>query len=669
MLEVSDIILRGNDKTGFAASRGTIVLIAGKKSAERTHILDALCFQYPAEIRADGTDLKTPEEQNRFVFEHVSYVLRSPVYDENRTIFEHAHLMKDLYHTEYDVYETAEYFGIQDCLDLYYSDLNKEQKKLASVLCALIKEPDILILEDPLSSLTPDGRKKLIRFLRKYKETHAVIIAGSYPPEEADAIWQISEGTLLLMKEDERKENILTDRITKNNIDPKLFQNDRKRWIVHSLFTALVSALLIMSMCLVHLPLRSMDENSWEFSRMFLEENQLIVYRSLQPDGEYTMRSFELPLSEDDLRIIQQTEGITHVSERFDCRYIYSGTDEDTIILKDGEETYALEEPDVFWDIQQSLYSEHDSFETLTVYSYGDEGVWISDDLARKLLKSSEYASLNSPVLRFAMRIPVYSAEGAVKVYGDEKEYAGRAAVVRRVSMELPVRGILKTGGDQFEQEDSAILIPDHIFKEQMNMTVYPDEADWHMDDMTWEFILTDQKQTHEEYYPLREWKPDAYTATVNVRDLPWVITDLKKHGLFSVSSIYDVSGVSVFSRNTVQMIRLLAVLCGIIYLIADLFFRLKSFREGRRYIRFLYQLGLSREERIGILRQPLFRNAVFSTGMAAVIFFGCAKILELAGLAKIFPHSAGVILLFLIPVLMEYAVSHVWNLCFLLRI
>ena len=227
MLEVSDIILHGNNETGFAASGGTIVLIAGKKSEERKRILNALCFQYPAEIRADGAELKTPEEQNRFVFEHVSYVLRSPVYDENRTVFEHAYLMKDMYHIEYDVYETAEYFGIQDCLDLSFSELNKEQKKLASFLCALIKEPDILILEDPLSSLTPDSRNKLIGFLRKYKETHTVIVIGSYPPEEADAIWQISDGTLLLVKEDERKENILADRITKNSIDPKLFQNDR----------------------------------------------------------------------------------------------------------------------------------------------------------------------------------------------------------------------------------------------------------------------------------------------------------------------------------------------------------------------------------------------------------------------------------------------------------
>lgn len=74
----------------------------------------------------------------------------------------------------------ADLFDIQRLYDQYPGDLSGGERIRAALYIALIKQPDILILDEPTASLDAEHKKRIIEILQEYAKDHIVICSTHY---------------------------------------------------------------------------------------------------------------------------------------------------------------------------------------------------------------------------------------------------------------------------------------------------------------------------------------------------------------------------------------------------------------------------------------------------------------------------------------------------------
>ena len=74
------------------------------------------------------------------------------------------------------------------------------RRRRLHVACSLIHDPDLLILDEPMAGLDPDGRAKLWRQLRDRADRGCAVILASHDLDEverhADNVWVLAGGTI-----------------------------------------------------------------------------------------------------------------------------------------------------------------------------------------------------------------------------------------------------------------------------------------------------------------------------------------------------------------------------------------------------------------------------------------------------------------------------------------
>ncbi|MCR4950438.1 MAG: hypothetical protein K6A40_03830 [Solobacterium sp.] len=653
MLELSEIYAVKNGKTilkdaAFCASEGSFTVILGKGSGKHA-AAEALLLKQQAKYIADGMEISTlpEEEQARFLFEHVSAVMPDPVFDEERTVYENMQLLQDLYGCGNNGYQTAEDLGLSDCFDQYPSQLSREQKHLAALVNALIKEPDILVYYD--RKLTAESRRMVYVLLKQYSMNHTVIVltAGTLFSEDAGRVYEISEGLMRVKKDCGSDRIILKEKTEKKKINVNLFQERRKISVLPVIILSLAAVLSAVSVCITHLPAKNMEHRTESFQSLhYLNDDQLIVYRSVYDTLSYTSHGSELPLSAEERSLIEHTEGIRKISVRVD---VSQWNDSEKYISiscagqPSGDKQIIEQGP-----ILQSVYADDDVYTDHVIRSYGEEGVFITADLARKLSPGTGSAEWKDPVLHFTLLVPMYDVRGMVTYYDQDSEYEGNWVYCRKTAVQLPIRGILQT--TQYREDEYAVLVPLSVLEEEIRQGGALEMTEGYLDKETNEAVPGRPQDESAEIYQMVKWQPDAYKITCGKKDLPYIVSDLSRNGLACLSDQYDVSQILLPSRAAVKYLRITSCCVLAAVLLYEMILILKSMRKAGRYHRFLKELGLNRKERKAILHAPLYRNTAVSAGCSVILFFAGIKVLSLMHIANVHVSGAGLLILTGLP-------------------
>lgn len=90
-------------------------------------------------------------------------------------------------------------FGAQKLRKKRIRDMSGGMKKLCSIVCGTLSEPQALLLDEPCASLDAEHRKMLIDYLQELKARGVTLVYVGHDPEEyrsfADRILQV-EGTV-----------------------------------------------------------------------------------------------------------------------------------------------------------------------------------------------------------------------------------------------------------------------------------------------------------------------------------------------------------------------------------------------------------------------------------------------------------------------------------------
>ena len=100
------------------------------------------------------------------------------------------------------IHELAEEFFVSNMLDIPMKYLSKGSLQKIGVIQALLKEPDILLLDEPLSGQDVMSQQVFIQKIQELQRHHATILISCHEPYLADAIaddvYQFVEGKIVL---------------------------------------------------------------------------------------------------------------------------------------------------------------------------------------------------------------------------------------------------------------------------------------------------------------------------------------------------------------------------------------------------------------------------------------------------------------------------------------
>lgn len=193
------------DNISLDVKDGEFLVVIGPSGGGKTSLLKALLDQLDyisGEILIDGIPLlEIPLKERQFAYISQSYSLYSKM-----TVYENIAFplrMMKTSPTEIDqrVLEIAKKLNIEVLLTRKPKALSGRQQQLVAIARALIKNPRLILFDEPFSNLDPSIRAKLRRIVKKiHQEERPTFIYATHDQTEAmslaDRIVIISDGEI-----------------------------------------------------------------------------------------------------------------------------------------------------------------------------------------------------------------------------------------------------------------------------------------------------------------------------------------------------------------------------------------------------------------------------------------------------------------------------------------
>lgn len=174
---------RAVDRLSLTVSSGEILGLVGPNGAGKTSTLRCLCGIIPATsgtISICGHDLVAEPVAARA---RLAFVPDEPRLFEYLTVNDHLSLFGRLYGVD-DVAPRAEaLLRENELLERRYAfpgELSRGMKQKLIIACAMLHEPDVLVLDEPLTGLDPAAMRRMKRTIRATADRGAAVIVSSH---------------------------------------------------------------------------------------------------------------------------------------------------------------------------------------------------------------------------------------------------------------------------------------------------------------------------------------------------------------------------------------------------------------------------------------------------------------------------------------------------------
>lgn len=188
----------------FSIDKGEVFGFVGPNGAGKSttiKIMLNIISNYEGEVSINGTNARNPEARMG-----VSYLPESPALYDQFTPLEVLQMSLRMFNVKHknstDLCMTwLERFSVAKNAHRKIRHLSKGNVQRVALAHALVSEPNLLVLDEPLSGLDPVGRKDVINILNEYKQNGGAIFFTSHVLHDveriADRFGFINEGRLL----------------------------------------------------------------------------------------------------------------------------------------------------------------------------------------------------------------------------------------------------------------------------------------------------------------------------------------------------------------------------------------------------------------------------------------------------------------------------------------
>ncbi len=201
---VTDLVVhRGRRRVlpglSFAVPVGQVTGLLGPSGSGKTTLMRALVGVQQVrsgEVTVLGEPAGSPALRNR-----VGYVTQSPSVYDDLTVRENAHYFASLYGRSVREADAAiADVGLTDAAGQLVADLSGGQRGRASLACALVGNPEVLVLDEPTVGLDPVLRVELWARFAALAAAGTTLLVSSHVMDEAarcDRLLLLREGALL----------------------------------------------------------------------------------------------------------------------------------------------------------------------------------------------------------------------------------------------------------------------------------------------------------------------------------------------------------------------------------------------------------------------------------------------------------------------------------------
>lgn len=188
----------------FNVNKGEIAVLAGPNGAGKSTIIKSIAglLRYNGTIRICGKDNKSIDGKRV-----LGYIPEMPAMFPLLSIYEHITLMAHAYGVkdyEARAEELLKEFDLWDKKDKYGSELSKGMQQKVSICCALITNPEVLLVDEPMIGLDPKAIKNMKEILIQLKNKGTTILLSTHLLDSVQELWDriiiMKEGEFLLSK-------------------------------------------------------------------------------------------------------------------------------------------------------------------------------------------------------------------------------------------------------------------------------------------------------------------------------------------------------------------------------------------------------------------------------------------------------------------------------------
>jgi ABC-2 type transport system ATP-binding protein len=193
MIELEDVeksygslkVLKG---VNFSVEEGEIYGVLGPNGAGKTTLFRTilgLLKQDSGKIFIDGEE----HDRSKAIKEKIGYLPADVNFYEDMTARENLRFFADLAEADPDFEELLELTGILEDADRNVSEFSTGMKKRLGIAQSLIKDPKIIIYDEPTTGLDPEGKRKFRKHVEKInREKEKTVIVSSHITTEIEPL-------------------------------------------------------------------------------------------------------------------------------------------------------------------------------------------------------------------------------------------------------------------------------------------------------------------------------------------------------------------------------------------------------------------------------------------------------------------------------------------------
>lgn len=186
------------DDVNFDIKKGSVCGLLGPNGAGKTTIMRMIMN----EVKCDRGSIFFDRNLN------IKYLQDIPEFYEFYTVKEYLNFILDIVHYNKDkdlrVKEVFDLLGLKDYENFTIKKLSRGLRQKVGIASVIIDEPDILVLDEPVSALDPIGRKEMFDIIKTLKGKVTIIFSSHILNDierVCDHIILISRGKIILDEE------------------------------------------------------------------------------------------------------------------------------------------------------------------------------------------------------------------------------------------------------------------------------------------------------------------------------------------------------------------------------------------------------------------------------------------------------------------------------------
>lgn len=186
-----------NDDLSFNALEGHITILLGPNGAGKSTAIKSIAgiLRYQGMITIGGQNNKSPEARRL-----LGYIPEAPSVYDLLTIDEHMQFIANAYDLADGWQQRAdvlmERFELADKRKKFGSELSKGMQQKVSVCCALLSQPKLLLVDEPMVGLDPHAIKELKLIFQEERERGTAVLISTHLLDSVDELW---DDVLILM--------------------------------------------------------------------------------------------------------------------------------------------------------------------------------------------------------------------------------------------------------------------------------------------------------------------------------------------------------------------------------------------------------------------------------------------------------------------------------------